>query len=192
MAKKDNNEITVRVKCSKKKLIEILEKEQFKQIKQYNTMDVFLIPNEIDIYKMNSRDILKKAILLREFKGKTRKMRITYKNKEIDECGNILSQYSLNCDVYSIDDAKELFLNIGYKEIMKINEKHLVYEKNNIKIIIKLINKDNILIEMETNEHFKTIDELKNVINNTTIPFDKSNYFVKKAEEELDKIKNNK
>ena len=33
-------------------------------------------------------------------------------------------------------------------------------------------------------------DELKKEINNTNIPFAHSNYFVKKAEEELEKIKN--
>ena len=73
---------------------------------------------------------------------------------------------------------------------MIIEEKHFAYCKNEFKIIVKIISDDNILIESEVNEYYKTIDELKNVISTTKIPFDKSNYFVKKAEEELDKIKN--
>ena len=44
--------------------------------------------------------------------------------------------------------------------------------------------------ELETNEKYKNVEELKEEINNTKIPFDHSNYFVKKAEEELEKIKN--
>ena len=73
---------------------------------------------------------------------------------------------------------------------MSIKEKHFVYCKNGFEIIIKILSDDNILIEAELNKEYKTIDELKNAINKTKIPFDKSNYFVKKAEEELDKIKN--
>lgn len=73
---------------------------------------------------------------------------------------------------------------------MSIKEKHFAYCKNGFEIIIKILSDDNILIEAELNKEYKTIDELKNAINKTKIPFDKSNYFVKKAEEELDKIKN--
>ena len=74
---------------------------------------------------------------------------------------------------------------------MIIKEKHFAYCKNGFEIIIKILSDDNILIEAETNDYYKTIEQLKERINKTNIPFDKSNYFVKKVEEELDKLKNN-
>ncbi len=194
MSISSNNEITVRVICSENELIKILEEKQFRMINEYNASDIFMIPNEIDITKNESREILKRAVLLREFKGissNKNKKKITYKSKDIDSKGNILSQYSVNCEISNIEDAKELFKHLGYKELMKINEKHFSYEKNNFKIIIKIIEENNILIEAEINDSYKTIEELKKAINETNIPFDKSNYFVKKAEEELNKIKNN-
>lgn len=194
MAITNHNEITIRVLCTEKELLDIINKQKFNFINEYNATDIFMIPNNLDIYAKESREILKRAILLREFKGISsdkHKMKITFKDKEIDKEGNIISQYSVNCEIKNIEDAKELFKHIGYKELMKIDERHFSYEKNNFKIIIKILSKNNILIEAETNDYFDTIDKLKEEMKKTTIPFDTSNYFVKKAEEELNKIKNN-
>lgn len=107
-------------------------------------------------------------------------MKITFKHKDINEKGEILSQNSINCEVTNIHDAQKLFENIGYKELMSIKEKHFAYCKNGFEIIVKILFDDNILIEAELNKEYKTIDELKDAINKTKIPFDKSNYFVKR------------
>lgn len=191
MSIENQNEITVRVICSKEKLNEILLKNGFKEVHKYNSSDIFLIPKETDIHKENTRDILSKAILLRESIGTTvakHRKRITFKRKNIDNDGNIISQYSVNCDVSDLNDAKELFEHIGYTEIIRIKEKHISFEKNGLKLVIKYISDNNILIEIETNEKYNNIEKLKEEINNTEIPFDHSNYFVKKAEDELEKI----
>ena len=151
----NQNEITVRVICSKEKLNEILLQTGFKEVHRYNSSDIFLIPKEIDIYKENTREILAKAVLLRESTGITvakHRERITFKSKNIDSEGDIISQYSVNCDVNSLKDAKELFEHIGYKEIMRIKENHTSFEKNGLKLVIKYISDNNILIELETNE----------------------------------------
>ncbi len=193
MSYKEGNEITVRVQCSEKDLIKILKEDSFVLKSEYYAKDIFLIPKNIDISRTATREILNRAILLREFQGissNKHKMKITFKHKDINEKGEILSQSSTNCEVTNIHDAQKLFESIGYKELMIIEEKHFAYCKNEFEIIVKIISDDNILIESELNEYYKTIDELKNVISTTKIPFDKSNYFVKKAEEELEKIKN--
>ena len=192
MAIKSNNEITVRVKCSEDELFKILEQDNFKRTNEYLTRDIFMIPSSTNIYNEETRDILKKAIILREFTGVSsdkHKMKITFKNKDIDNNGNILSQYSINCEITNINDAKDLFIHIGYKELMCIREKHYSYEKNNFKIIVKVSNENNILIEAEINDSYKSIEELKKEINHSNIPFDINNYFVKKAEEKLNMIK---
>lgn len=187
----NQNEITVRVTCSNEKLNQTLLENGFREIHQYDSIDTFLIPKEIDIFNEKIRNILSKAILLRESNGITvekHREKITFKSKNINEEGQINSQYSVNCDVNNLKDAKELFEHIGYKEIMKIKEKHTSFEKNGLKLVIKYISNDNILIEAETNEKYHNTEELKEEINKTSIPFDHSNYFVKKAEEELEKI----
>ena len=194
MAISNNNEITVKIKCSFEELEIMLNQQGFRELNKYNTTDIFLIPNEIDIQKENSREILKKAILLREFNGITtnkNSKKITFKKKNINDKGEILSQSSIKCSIDSIEDAKELFENIGYKEIMKIDELHTSYERDGLKLIVKKnVSTNVILIEIETNDKYQTIEQLKKEINKIDIPFDTSNYFVKKAEDELNKIKN--
>lgn len=190
----NQNEITVRVTCLKEELEAKLKRQGFKEVHKYRTADIFLVPKDIDIYKENTRFILSRAILLRDSIGVTvdrHRQRITFKSKNIAPNGEILSQYSVNCDVINLDEAEELFKHIGYKRIMKIAEEHISFKKDNLKLVIKYRSDKNILIEIETNEFYKTTQELKNAIDKIDIPFDHSNYYVKKAEEELDKIKNN-
>lgn len=193
MGFKEGNEITVRVQCSEDELKKILNGDKFILTNEYYAKDIFMIPKDIDIFKVATREILSKAILLREFQGISsdkHKMEITFKRKEINEKGEILQQDAINCEVLNIQDAKELFNCIGYKEVMTIKEKHFSYCKGKFKIIVKILSENNILIEAETNKEYRTIEKLKKEINNTNIPFDNSNYFVKKAEEKLEEIKN--
>ena len=188
-----NNEITVRAKYTDEKLDEFLSESGFRKLNKYYFTDVFLIPSEINIYNNNVRDILKKAILLREAKGITsnkNSKKITFKKKNINEDGEIISQSAIKCSIDSIEDAKKLFCAIGYREIMKINEIHSTYEKDHFKLIIKKnIDNNYTLIEAEINEYYKTIDELKKKINEIKECVDLSDFFIKKAEIELQRIK---
>ncbi|HBC83995.1 MAG TPA: hypothetical protein DCZ30_00635 [Clostridiales bacterium] len=79
---------------------------------------------------------------------------------------------------------------IGYKEIMNIKENDIVYEKNGFQLAIKDIKDGDKLIEIETeeNENLDTIEKIKQKIIEEKIPIYTDNWFVKKAEIELDKI----
>ena len=74
---------------------------------------------------------------------------------------------------------------------MNIKEKDIVYGKKDFEIAIKDIENGDNLIEVETessNVNINTIEKLKMQIMDLQIPVDTSNFFVKKAEIELDKI----
>ena len=71
---------------------------------------------------------------------------------------------------------------------MNIKEYDSVYKKDNLEIAIKEIDSGDILIEIEENEEFNTIEKLKQKIIELNLPIDKSNFFVKKAEIELKEI----
>ena len=189
----NNNEITVRAKYKFQQLDEELKKRGFNEINKYSFSDIFLVPNETDIKNEPVREILKRAILLREAIGITsnkNSKKITFKQKNINDNGEILSQSSAKCSIDSIEDAQNLFKAIGYKKIMKIDEIHSSYHKDNFKIIVKEnINTGNVLIEAETNEYYKNIEELKIKISEIANLVDTTDFFVKKAEQELQKIK---
>ena len=64
--KKENNEITVRANCSLEQLEKEIKDFGFVENNRYYFSDIFLIPNEIEILNENTRDILKKAMLLKK------------------------------------------------------------------------------------------------------------------------------
>lgn len=194
MDQKDNNEITVKVTSSKEELIQILEKKGFLPGNSFSLDDYYFVPNDLDLKKMTTRDILSKAVIIRNiFENNVYIKKITYKIKEFNSNGEILNQKAINCNIDDIEQAKQLLTAIGYKQIMNIKEKDIVYYKEQLALAIKDIKNGDILIEVETepNSEFDTIDKLKNVIKNLDIPIEPNQYFIKKAEIEFDKIREN-
>lgn len=190
--KKENNEITVRATCSLDQLEKEIKDFGFIENNRYYFSDIFLIPNEVDILKESTRDILKKAVLLREGKGITtnkNSKKIVFKKKVINEKGEILSQSAERCRIEDIQDAKNLFLAIGYKELMKTMELHIAYIMDDTLLVIKDTENMGIVLEIETNEKYNTIEELTKLLRSMKLSVDLSNLFVKKAEEQLNKIK---
>ena len=193
MSLKENNEITVKIKGSLNEFYKIKKKKDFKIAHKFSMNDAYFIPETLNLNKMSTREILSKAILVREIKGKTSGKiikKITFKIKNFDDNGNILSQEAVNCDIKDIEDAKKLLKAIGYREVMCIKEDDIVYEKDGLQLAIKDIKNGDKLIEIETeeNDELNTIDKLIQKINKLDIPIYTDNYFVKKAEIELDKV----
>ncbi len=196
MGIKKENEITVKIKCEINELCTILENKGFNIVDKFTMNDIFMVPNFMrkEIHNLTSREILKKAILIRDidnqFKGHRNK-KITFKKKEFNHNGDILSQQAINCDILNIDEAVNLFEAIEYYKIMNIVENDIVYGKDDFEIAIKDIQDGDNLIEVETvanNKEINTIEKLKKQIIDIQIPIDTTNFFVKKAEIELDKL----
>ena len=84
-----SNEITVKLKCSVNEIYKILESKSFSIVEKYYLNDTYFIPNSLEIEKMCAREILSKAVLLRniieELPSKRTVYKLTYKQKEINE-----------------------------------------------------------------------------------------------------------
>lgn len=191
MAIKEENEITVKVICSKDELIKSLVDKGFQDGRTFSLDDYYFIPKNLDIENMTTREIVSRSIIIRYIvnDGKVRQV-ITFKIKEIDGNGDIINQQAINCDIYNIEEAKKLFEAIGYYEIMNIKENDIVYSKNGLELALKFINNGEILIEIETepNTEWDTIEKIKNIISRLELPIERDKYFVKKAENELNRI----
>lgn len=193
MSLKKSNEITVKIKGNLKEFYKIIESKNFKIIDEFSMNDSYFIPEKLKLSEMSTREILSNAILIRDIRDKISGeivKKITFKIKQFDEDGNIVNQSAINCNVYEVEEAKKLFEAIGYKQIMNIYEEDIVYEKDGFQLAIKDIKNGEKLIEVETekSEELNTIDKLIKKINEINIPIYTDNYFVKKAEIELDKI----
>ncbi len=191
MAIKDENEVTIKVTCSQDELLNCLIKNGFKEGRKFSLDDYYFIPKKLDIKNMSTREILSKSIIIRYIVDNGDIVqKITFKIKDIADNGDIISQKAINCDVLNIEDAKKLFKALGYYEIMNIKENDVIYYKNKFELALKYIENSDILIEIETesNTEWDTIEKIKNIISKINIPIEKDNYFIKKAENELNKI----
>lgn len=186
---KQENEITIRILCSKEELINHLEEKGLKKGRRFRLDDHYLIPKTLKKEELTVREILSKAVIIRNIDNDGKIVnKITFKKKNINEKGEIVSQTATSCEVLDYTEGIRLFEELGYYEIMNIIEDDIIYYNDNIELAIKDIYNGDLLIETETNNNIKTIEELKKMIERLEILFEKDNYFVKKAEETLDKI----
>ena len=115
MSIKEENEITVKVNCSKEKLLKCLINEGFKEKLKFSLDDYYYIPNNLEIQNMSTREILSKAIIMRYIVNNGKVVqKITFKIKNIADNGDIIRQQTINCDILNIEDAKKLFEALGY------------------------------------------------------------------------------
>lgn len=183
---KQENEITIRILCSKEELIKCLEEKGLKKGRRFRLDDHYLIPKKLKIEELTVREILSKAVIIRNIDNDGKIVnKITFKNKNINEKGEIVSQTVTSCEVMDYTEGIRFFEELGYYEIMNIIEDDIIYYNDKIELAIKDIENGDLLIETETNKSITTIEELKKIIEKLEIPFEKDNYFVKKAEERL-------
>ncbi|MCI9038435.1 MAG: hypothetical protein HFJ29_00910 [Clostridia bacterium] len=188
-----SNEITLKLKCGIEEIIKLLESQGFKIVGKYFLDDTYYIPSELKIEEMTPREILSKAVLLRditEIMPQRRVIKLTFKSKNIDNKGNILEQSKTECKLYAATEGKSFLQAIGYIELMNIKENGITYEKEKLKITIKDVKNGDQLVEVETveeNSEFDTIENIKQKISELQIPIDTNDYFIKKAEIELSK-----
>ena len=179
-----SNEITVKLKCSIEEICNLLENKNFKVVEKFILDDTYFIPKELDITGMTHREILSRALLLRDitdFIPERKVVKLTFKSKQIDEQGNILSQSKVDCEILNAETGKAFVEAIGYRQLMNIKENDIVYEKDNLNIAIKDIENGDKLIEVETVEddnELDTIEKIKQKISELQIPIDTNDYFV--------------
>ena len=193
MSIKEENEITIKVICSNDELIKLLTSKGLNDSEKFTLDDYYLIPKDLDIENLTTREILAKAIIIRYIVDNDKiTQKITFKKKDINEKGEIISQKATSCNILDFKEGINLFNELGYYEIMNIKETDIIYSKEKIELALKFIENSNTLIEIETNDNFNTINKLKKLVSELEIPIEKDNYFVKKAEDKLNKILNRK
>ena len=190
-----NNEITLKITSDLKDFYNILENKGFKIVDRFSLDDIYFIPKDTDINKLSPRQILDHYILIRNITqympNEYKVIKMTYKEKNIADTGEIIDQKNIDCEIKNIQDGENILNAIGYKKIMNIKENDIVYGKDGFEIAVKdILNGEN-LIEIETvknNIELDTIEKIKVKLNELRLPIDTNDYFVKKAEIELKKL----
>ena len=187
MGNVNSNEITVKVNVSIKEIEKILINKGFKLCDNFTCEDNYFIPKDTNIKSETIRDIIKKAIIIRQVRNDKV---LVFKKKNINENGDILEQEKFECDILDIEKAKKFLEAIGYKNVMNIFEEDVCYSKDGLRLALKNIKNGDNLMEVETRniEGFRNTKELKEKLLKLNLPIDTNNFFVKKAEVELEKV----
>ena len=193
---KKSNEVTLRIKGDINEFKKTLEEKGYKQTDHYILYDAFMVPENLEIEKLSTRDIISKAIIIRKVediaKNETRRD-MSYKMKKFKEKGEIVEQKSTRLKVLDCDDAENFMSTIGYKKIMNIKEEDCGYQKDGKNITTKDVKNGDKMIESETEENnpeFDTIEKIKECLKAEGLPLEFNDCFIKKAEVELNKILN--
>lgn len=183
------NEITVEVNTDLNNLISILEERGFKLKEVYDLNDIYLI-NKND--KENDYlSMLNKCVLIRDIIEQTKETKmLTYKYKEYNNKNEITKQGKIKVIIDDVEKSKLLFERLNFEELIRINDHLLVYASDKDELVIQCVNNKHIYIEIEdkcnyVNRTYTSINEMKKVIIDNSIPIKSDNFFVKKAEIEL-------
>lgn len=193
MGLKDSNEITIKVMESVENLVKRLESKGFTKQETFSLDDYYMIPNNLEIENISTREILSKAVIVRGIKREKNSIpMLTFKRKEFNENGDIINQEAINCKVYNIEDARNFIKALNYIDLINIKEDDIEYKKDDLRLAIKMVKNGDLLIEIETepNTEYDTIDKLKEAVKKLEIPILPNEYFIKKAEVELNKLLN--
>ncbi len=183
------NEITVEVDTGLENIIEILENKGFKLKETVDYNDIYLI-NKKD-KKGNYLSMLNKCVLVRNIIEEHNETKsLLYKFKEYNKKKEIIKQGKVEVKIDDIDNTKLLLEKLGFEELIRINDHILIYASEKDELALQYVNNKHVYIEIEdecryTNSCYKSIDEMKNVIINNSIPIKDNDFFVKKAEIEL-------
>lgn len=161
-------EITVRLNEDIQSAIKKLELEGFEKIRESEIDDVYMTSKLKELNKDNIQNILKKCVLLRYLKVEDKEIKkITYKNKELDEKGNVISEQKVNLDCGDLDKARTLFEHLEFEELIRVKYKVVVYSKDKVEYAFQDVENLGVLIEYENLEDFegKSLDEINNAKN---------------------------
>lgn len=186
------NEITVLVNCSYDDLHKQLLSCGFKLKEKYQLNDIYMIDSNINIKNYSNLDLLKKCILVRDIVDINKLL--VYKYKKYAENGDIIEQGKVECPITDVDKAVKFMESINYKELFRIFDLCIVYANLDVELTVQLVNDEYIFIEMEqTGEYitkiYKDTLEMINALEKLNIDYNRSNYFVKKAELMLERVR---
>ena len=148
-------EITVRLNEDVKVAIKKLEKLGYKKIRESDIEDIYLASKLNELNKDNIQYILKKSVLLRKLKLADKEIKkITYKNKEYDEKGTVISESKINLDCSDLEKAEELFKNLDFERLVVVKYHVIVYSKGTLEYAFQIVENLGTLIEYENSDDF--------------------------------------
>lgn len=156
-------EITLRVKEKLDEVINKLENQGFKIIRESDIDDIYMTQMKNILKKDNIRYVLSNCVLLRSLTFNKEKIKkIAYKNKQYDN-GKLISEKKINIDCNDLELAQKLFECLKFEKLVEVKYHVIVLEKDGVEFAFQDVENLGLLMEYESLGDFenKTIDEIK-------------------------------
>lgn len=133
---------------------DILTKQNFKIIRKSRIEDKYMSQFVNQLNSDNIISILEKSVLLRKLILDGKEInKITYKDKKYDN-GILLYEEKTSVSIDSIEDAENLFLKLGFKNLVNVNYNCTVYSNDNMELAFQDVENLGMLVEYESKEDF--------------------------------------
>lgn len=125
----------------------------FEIIEKYSMTDYYFSKYSIEELKnFNYADLIKNSFLVRDIKDDKPKILLTYKNKDIDDLGNVISEEKIKCRLGILQNALDIFNSIGLNNWSILNQKIIIYKKDSVCFALQEVVNLGIFIEYEEDE----------------------------------------
>ena len=131
-------EITVEVFNSLSEIIEILTIQGFKIVRRVDMFDYYYSKEPIELLKsFEYQDLIKSSILLRQLRSNETKSLMTFKDKNLDSNGNVISEEKINCSIDNFENAIKIFNLTGLNCWCSLVQHMLIFQKDNIEFAVQ-------------------------------------------------------
>ena len=158
-------EITVRLTESYEDAIKKIESLGYKFKEECYIHDIYMTSKLNELSINNIQYVLKNSVLLRNIKTDEKDIKkITYKNKEFDTNGDVISEKKINVDIQDIENAQKLFEALNFSKLIDVKYKVVAYKKDGVDFAFQLVENLGTMIEYESKKDFegKTLEEINN------------------------------
>jgi len=151
-------EITVQVFNNLDEIKSILNNLGFSIIEEYSMTDYYFSKYSADELKNFSyQDLIKNSFLVRDIKDANPKILLTYKNKELDKLGNVIGEEKIKCRLGILQNAIDIFNSAGLNNWCVLDQKIIVFKKEDICFAIQDVKDLGIFIEYEEDDSMKNL-----------------------------------
>lgn len=155
-------EITVQVFDTLGEIKNKLTKQGFSLV-EICDMNDYYFSSEKDVKTLPYSQLLKKSFLVREVKGNEYDVKMIYKNKKIDEQGNVIAEEKTSCKVESFEKALKVLQNCGMKPWCNIKQHMQIYMKDKIGFAVQHVADLGTFIEYEEDETMAGMTEQQKI-----------------------------
>lgn len=151
-------EITVQVFNTLNEIKTTLQNLGFLIIEEYLMEDYYYSKYSADELKTFSYQyLIKNSFLVRDIKDENPKILLTYKNKELDELGNVIGEEKIKCRLGILQNAIDIFKSAGLNCWCNLTQNIIVFKKDDICFAVQDVKDLGIFIEYEEDDSMKNL-----------------------------------